>query len=128
MANATGGTQSLKVASRIILPWQKLLKLHRSVKRPLYKWHIQTDIVHLYLGGMQSFQLERILLTDCLKCGGAKENGYLASLYLLVAELHEVTCLSNIWPDASIILALCAAWRSNFFFFQLSCFSKFSCY
>lgn len=109
MADAAGGTQSLKVASRIIPPWQKLLKLHRSVKRPFCKWHIQTDIVHLYLVGMQSFQLERTVLTDCLKCGGAKENGYLASLRLLAAELHEVTRLSNIWPDASIILAFCAA-------------------
>lgn len=124
MANATGGTHSLKVASRIILPQQKLLKLHRSVKRPFCKWHIQIDIVHLYLVGMQSFQLERVLLTDCLKCGGAKGNGYLTPLHLLVAELHEVTCL---WPNASIILAFCATWR-NRFFFQLSCFSKFSCY
>lgn len=96
MANATGGTQSLKVASRIILPWQKLLKLHRSVKRPFCKWHIQTDIVHLYLVSMQSSQLERIVLTDCLKCGGAKENGHLASLCLLAAELHEVTRLKHL--------------------------------
>lgn len=84
MANATGGTRSLKVASRIILPWQKLPKLHRNVKRPFYKWHVQIDVVDSYLVGMQRFQLERILLTDCLKHGGAKENGYLAPLCLLL--------------------------------------------
>lgn len=111
MANATGGTRSLKVASRISLLWQKRLKLHRSVKRPLYKWHIQTDTVHLYLVGMQSFQLEQILFTDCLKCGGAKENGYLASLHLLVAELHEVT--PGLLPASSLDLVL---HEGDFFF------------
>lgn len=89
MANATGGTQSLKVASRIILPWQKLLKLHRNVKRPFYKWHVQIDVVDSYLVGMQRFQPERILLTDCLKHGGAKENGYLAPLCLLLQNFMK---------------------------------------
>lgn len=83
MANPTG--EILKVASRIILPWQECLELHRNVKSHFCNWHMQVNLVDLYLVGIHTFHLKRILLTVCLPACGNKTTRVWKIMYNLCA-------------------------------------------
>lgn len=88
--HATGEIQEFKVTSRIILPWQDLLKLHRNVDRPFSNCHMQLNLVDLYLVDIHTFQLKSLFAWSMWEQNKGMENHF-QSLCMLAAELHEMT-------------------------------------
>lgn len=83
--------KSLKVTSRIILPWQDFLKLHRNVNRPSSNCHMQLHLVDLYLVDIHTFQLKSLFAWSMWEQNKKGMENHFQSLCVLAAELHEMT-------------------------------------
>lgn len=105
--------KSLKVTSRIILPWQDLLKLHRNGSRPSSNCHMQLHLVDLHLVDIHTFQLKSLFAWSMWE---QNKRGMEKSLPISVRAgcRTSLNDIFTIWP-MPVSYSFYAAWSSNFF-------------